>query len=985
MPTASRIFALACFAALALQAASPNVVISQVYGGGGNAGAQYTNDFIELYNTSSSPVVMTNWQVAYASATGTSWTNRTIFSGTIAAHGYFLIQEAGSTPSNLPAPDVSGGAINLSATAGKLALLNDSIAPTVACPKTNSDVVDFVGYGTTANCNEGTANAPAPSNTTSITRTAPFTDTDQNGTDFTTEAPTPHNSGNTAPTLSITSLSPSSAIAGGSSFILTVNGTAINSPATVNFNSTALTGTVVNATKVTATVPANLIALIGNYPVTVTSGGSTSNSLTFMVTGQPTCTPTHTIAQIQGNTDTSPYVSTTVTQTTTGIVTHLRSTGFFMQMATGDGDVTTSDGIYVFTSSAPTVSLGDSVCVTALVQEYTPGTGTDPVNTLTELTSPGITTLSSGNALPAAVTISPAANGAYDQLERYEGMRVQIASATVTGPTGGTLTETAETVVSNGSFYAVATGTARPFREPGIDVSHPIAATLPACCIPLFDSNPELIDIYTGDPGVTKVDVAAGAVVTGISGVLDVYYGAYELDVDPSATLNVSNNSLVFTPVAAGLSTQLTVGTFNMERFYDTVDDPATQDVVLTPAAFELRLAKASLAIRNVLNTPDILALQEMENLSTLQTLAARISSDAISASQPDPQYAAYLVSGNDIGGINVAFLVKSARVTNVTATQYGKTTTYTDPNTNQQAILNDRPPLVLTGSVHNGGTAPLPVTVISNHLKALPADDPTDTRVRVKRNAQAVFLANLIQSFQAATPGTLIVSVGDYNAFEFNDGTTDVVGIVEGTPAPSNQDLVPSSALVNPTLTELSSTQLPANQRYSYVENGSAQQLDHILISPSAQARLTQFAIGHLDAEFPLIYRNDSTRPERTSDHDPEVAYFTLPTALDVTASVNATSSGVVMNRATGLYNGTITITNKTAASLAAPIQVALLGLPAGVTLANASGNLGGVPYVTSAASSLAAGASLSVPVQFQLTGSVRPSYTINVYSGTL
>ena len=83
--------------------ASAQVVISQVYGGGGNSGATYNSDFVELYNGGSSTVTMSGWQVAYASASGTSWTNRTIFSGSIAAHGYFLIQEStGSTGVALP-------------------------------------------------------------------------------------------------------------------------------------------------------------------------------------------------------------------------------------------------------------------------------------------------------------------------------------------------------------------------------------------------------------------------------------------------------------------------------------------------------------------------------------------------------------------------------------------------------------------------------------------------------------------------------------------------------------------------------------------------------------------------------------------------------------------------------------------------------------------------------------------------------------------
>jgi hypothetical protein len=107
---------------IAAQNTAPGVVISQIYGGGGNAGATFQNDFIELFNRSDKAVSVSGWSVQYASATGSSW-DRTLLSGTLQPGQYYLVQEAqgngGST--SLPAPDLSGG-INLSATSGKLAL-----------------------------------------------------------------------------------------------------------------------------------------------------------------------------------------------------------------------------------------------------------------------------------------------------------------------------------------------------------------------------------------------------------------------------------------------------------------------------------------------------------------------------------------------------------------------------------------------------------------------------------------------------------------------------------------------------------------------------------------------------------------------------------------------------------------------------------------------------------------------------------------------
>jgi hypothetical protein len=173
------------------------LVISQVFGGGGNTGAPYKRDFIELHNRSSVPVSVAAWSVQYASATGTTWNNMTNLSGTVAAGGFFLVGEAsGSNGADLPTPDVSGG-INMSATAGKVALVASTTQLTGSCPLGGA-VVDFVGYGTTANCFEGSGPTPAPSNTTSVTRKAvareACQDLENNALDFTAGTVAPRNS-----------------------------------------------------------------------------------------------------------------------------------------------------------------------------------------------------------------------------------------------------------------------------------------------------------------------------------------------------------------------------------------------------------------------------------------------------------------------------------------------------------------------------------------------------------------------------------------------------------------------------------------------------------------------------------------------------------------------------------------------------------------------------------------------------------------------
>lgn len=175
-------------------AVSTTVVISQVYGGGGNSGAPWRNDFIELYNLGTTAVDLTGWSVQWTSATGTSW-SVTSLSGSIQPGQYYLIQEAagsGTTMPLLPTPDATG-TFGMGGTSGKIALSNSTTALTGACPS-GAAVIDFVGYGTTPNCYEGAGRTPAPSNTLSVLRkNGGCTETDNNNTDFETGAPIPRN------------------------------------------------------------------------------------------------------------------------------------------------------------------------------------------------------------------------------------------------------------------------------------------------------------------------------------------------------------------------------------------------------------------------------------------------------------------------------------------------------------------------------------------------------------------------------------------------------------------------------------------------------------------------------------------------------------------------------------------------------------------------------------------------------------------------
>lgn len=717
------------------------------------------------------------------------------------------------------------------------------------------------------------------------------------------------NSGTTIFTFTVTLSVP--APAGGVTFnITTQDGTA-----------TAAGGDYVAKSLTAQTIPQG--ATTFTFDVTVNGDTTTEPNETFFVNitnvtgtgvtvndGQGTGTITNDdivatpINQIQGTGTTSPLAGTSVT--TTGIVTARISSGFFIQTpdVNVDANSETSEGIFVFTSSPPPAdaAVGNLVQVTATVTEFIPSQepGSAP---LTELTFATTSLLSTGNQLPAPIVLTAAettdaseTSNPLDTLEEYEGMRVQVNSLTVVSPTGGNVNESNATATSNGLFFGVVTGVPRPFREPGIEFNNPVPTPMPVN-VPRFDTNPERLRIVSNaQPGAPVIDVTTDATVTNLIGVLHYAFRTYTIFPDPSPAPSVSGNISAI-PVPAPAATDFTVASFNLERFFDTVNDPGIGEPVLTQAAFGNRLNKASLAIRNILQTPDVLGVIELENLATLQTLAAKINADAIAAGQPNPNYTAYLQEGNDVGGIDVGFLVKSAKITVINVTQFGKDSTYINPNDGTSDLLNDRPPLRLQATVQDVNNQPFAFTVIVNHLRSLSGvDDPTPSgtgteggRVRAKRRAQAEYLANLAQGCQTGNttvcPGTTaterLILVGDFNAFQFNDGFVDSIGTIRGAPTPPDQVVLPSSDLVSPNLINLVDpmpfAQITTNQAYSFLFDGNAQVLDHILITQNLLSRFKDFQYARLNADFPEIFRNDPNRPERISDHDAPVAYFSL------------------------------------------------------------------------------------------------------------
>ncbi|MDD5543840.1 MAG: Ig-like domain repeat protein [Acidobacteriia bacterium] len=898
--------------------AASDIVISQVYGGGGNSGATYKNDFIEIFNRGSIAMSLSGWSVQYTSATGAAWQVTNLTGVSLQPGQYYLIQEAqGSGGSaNLPTPDAIG-TITMGATSGKVALVKNTTALTGACP-TAASIADLVGFGNTASCFEGSGAAPAPGNTTAIIRNSNgCADTHNNSSDFATGTPNPRNSSSTV-----------QVCGGGSSTDPCGVGTA-NPSGVLPGDTVLLTVIVTPGTNPASTglaVIADLTA-IGNSPtqslfddgthgdtsagdnvfsvaVSIAPGVSAgAKSLSFIVsdsqarssTGSISLTiqsPPLAIHSIQGNGLTSPFTGTVVT--TTGIVTAVKNNGFFLQTPDSavDGDSDTSEGIFVFTGSSPpsAAAVGNSVNVSGTVQEFVPAS--DPASPPSTEIGGTISVVlnSTGNSLPAAIPLTGAdlsPSGSAEQLERLEGMRVHVESLTVVSPTQGNIDEPTATAVSTGVFYGVITGTTRPFREPGIDILSALPSGAP-CCVPRFDGNPERIRIDSdGQVGASPLEVAAGAVLTSLTGVLDYASRTYTILPDPAAPPTVTGMASA-TAVPAPSSDEFTVASFNLGRFFDAADDPLITEPVLSSTAFNTRLSKSSLAFRMVMQLPDIVGVEEVENLAALESLAQKINDDAVAAGMTNPQYQAFLEEGNDPGGIDVGFLVRSTRVAVVDVVQQGKEETYVNPLTGGSELLNDRPPLVLRVNVTSPGGALFPVTVIVNHLRSMSAiDDPIDgPRVRAKRAAQAEYLANLLQARQTANPAEQLIVLGDFNAFPFNDGYVDVMGTLVGAPAPGHEVVVSTRDLVEPDLKVLLNS-IPESERYSYLLDGNAQVLDHVLVTSNLQSRLRRFVFARNNADFPESYRNDPGRPERVSDHDTPVAYFTLPALLATMTSL--------------------------------------------------------------------------------------------------
>ncbi|MGW4052854.1 endonuclease/exonuclease/phosphatase family protein [Streptomyces sp. NPDC004779] len=571
------------------------------------------------------------------------------------------------------------------------------------------------------------------------------------------------------------------------------------------------------------------------------------------------------IHDVQGTTRVSPLAGRQVTGVT-GVVTGVRgygsSRGFWMQDPRGDGDPATSEGLFVFTSSAPTVAVGDAVSVDGTVTEYVPGGVNSGNQSLTQLSRPKVTVVSQGNALPAPVTIAPwsvpdayapegdPANGgsinalplepdayALDYYESLEGTNVRVSSSRVVGATdpyselwvtvkpwenrnwrGGTV---------YGSYESQNTGRLQ------------IQSLIPLAQQPFPKAN-------VGDWLVGSTE-----------GPLDFnQFGGYTLT---ARTLGkVVDLGLKREVTQKQHTNELAVATYNVENLDPT--DPQEKFDALAKAVVENLAA------------PDVLALEEIQDdngakndgtVSAEQTL--KKFTDAIVAAG-GPAYAWRSIDpennkdgGEPGGNIRQVFLYNPERVSFVDRAGGDATTATGVTGSKGRAALTLSP-----GRIDPANTAweasrkPLAgefsfrgrtVFVIANHFGSKGGDEsivshhqPPNRSSEAKRLLQAQAVNAFVKEITAVDKHADVLVVGDINDFEFS-ATTE--------------------ALTDGDVLYPAVESLTRSERYSYVYQGNSQVLDQILTSPGV--RRFEYDSVHINAEF----------ADQNSDHDPQVLRF--------------------------------------------------------------------------------------------------------------
>jgi predicted extracellular nuclease len=564
------------------------------------------------------------------------------------------------------------------------------------------------------------------------------------------------------------------------------------------------------------------------------------------------------IHDLQGAAHRSPLEGKAV-QNVTGVVTAKSTNGFWFQDPQPDNDPATSEGVFVFTSSAPTVSVGDALSVQGSVSEFRPGGSGGVTNlTTTEITNPKITVTGTasvpaptivgpGGRVPPSTVIEDDASGdvektstAFDPAtdgidfwESLEGMWLGIDQPQVTGPTSS-------------------------FRELSVvPAGAGVRTVRGGILLQKTDSNPERVlldDVLVPIPDAKTGDKLAGTV----TGVLDYSFGNFKFL--PTVTPTVVDGGVQREVTQKSSPLQVSVATFNVENL-----DPSDGD-----AKFD-GLAQA--VVKN-LAAPDILGLEEVQDndgATNSGTTASDVTLNMLAAAivkAGGPKYAWRVINpvdgaegGEPGGNIRVAFMFRTDKPVRFVDRPGGGSTVATAITTDRfgRPHLSASPGRVDPANPAWAATrVPLAgeftwlgqsLFVVVNHFSSKGGDDPLWGRfqppVQVtaeKRHQQAAVVRGFVDQILAKDAGANVVVLGDLNDFDWSQTADILVG--SGKTA----------------LIDLPRT-LPLNQRYSYVFEGNSQILDQILISQNLRPA-SSYDVVHMNAEF----------PDQISDHDPQV-----------------------------------------------------------------------------------------------------------------
>ncbi|MGW6459686.1 endonuclease/exonuclease/phosphatase family protein [Streptomyces sp. NPDC055078] len=634
-------------------------------------------------------------------------------------------------------------------------------------------------------------------------------------------------------------------------------------PSSVVTRTSATTGTA--RAPGTAAVAAIAVAALAGGLLTGSTAASAAPADRIAAVGGPTPAGVR-IHDIQGTTRISPLVGQQVAEVpgvVTGVRTYGSSRGFWFQDPAADGNPATSEGVFVFTGpgSTPGVRVGDEVRVSGTVSEFVPGGTSSGNQSLTQISRPAVTVVSSGNALPAPVTISawsvpsayaptgdPAAGGsinalplrprayALDYYESLEGSDVRIGTSRVVGATAFselwvTVRPAENRTARGGTLYGSYTA-----QNPG---RLKVQSLTPLAEQPFPEAN-------------------VGDVLTGRSeGPLDFHqYGGYTLAARTIGT--VADGGIERERTRPQRTGELAVATYNVENL-DPSDPQETFDAL-------------GRAVVGNLASPDILALEEIQDNSGARndgTVAAdltvkKFTEAIVAAGGPAYRWSSVDPVNNQDGGepggnIRQVFLYNPARVS-FTHRPGGDATTPTGVvREGGRAALTLSPGRIdPANSAWEASRKPLagefrfrgrPVFVIANHFGSKGGDEaltshhqPPNRSSEVRRLQQARSVNTFVKEILKADRRADVLVVGDINDFEFSATT---------------------KALTNGGALHAAVDSLPRPDRYSYVFQGNSQVLDQILTSPSVGD--FSYDSVHINAEF----------ADQNSDHDPQVLRF--------------------------------------------------------------------------------------------------------------